>query len=1197
MPALLHREFDRCVPLFRRRTPPVWRQGLGIAVLAGLVMAWATYGHLTGAARVREKAREILEDLTDGDVRIAAAEFDIFDGIHLSQVSVAIPEASGFIAGAAPREMREVFSCGDLYLKLDPYRLLLGHFSVNEIVAVNPSLVSVRRSSDGRFNWQELFSGERRRPSREPMRPRVRLRNATVRLYRMENGERIGTDTYTVHALARQVPGENEQYLIDLWELGGQSASGQLAVNTNTLGFQIVGGRLPEVTIESARAALPPGASTLDRWLTLLDLRGRLSSEDLMVTDRGPSRARVELSDVTLSLPLTAAEVDLPAERRFVQLTAANGFILFERNRATLEASALLRGSPCTVTIEATGLDRATQDLADLGIRAEVRVERFHVPADYEDPTTTLGQLAAQSPTVRNAFQRFKPRGLMDVSFAIEKATGRDAPTRIDSARVLAHDVEVAYHKFPYAITNLRGEITLDEAGVHLRDLHARHGPATMVINGDIGDFSGDTPFNVTIVGVNVPLDADFEAAMKPDHRSIYQRFSPSGTADITVRLQRERAARTNVDITAELRSVRGSFEGFPYALDDVRGQVRLTNDEFKFAGLTGRHGPAIISLDGSVTERGKNYVIDVAATGVPIDADLMTPLPDSAVELIRQGGIGGTVAVAGRVTRTAEEEAAVYDLAVSLESGTLRHQALPYALERVIGTIRLLPGRVQIASVAGANGDSLISLSGELENDGDTWAGQLLLLSPNLAIDQALRDALPEALADVWSAVHIDGRVRLASELSVTATPDQTDCRHRTTLETQDNSVTLAMFPMEFSQVSGTVVIDEEAALFDNIRGARGDATVSFDGRLDLTGEQRGGVLRVNVENLPMDDALRQAVPWRMRRLWNDIDLSGQMSLTLRDVAVQIHRDGSTEWTFGGRIDLQSANLNIGLEARELVGSLSGTGRIVSGGDTLSLTSELDVSSVLLNGRRYEDVTGHLAYDDSDGVLRLTGLSGRIHFGQVTGDCDVVLGEADTEYAASFVVRDVSLADLLNATRDPDEEPLDATGVVSGNLFLSGVSGDSSRRRGGGDVLITSADLFRLPVLFDVVSAADVDEDGPAPAQRGRAKFFLRGETIDFERFEVRSGSISMLGVGSLDLVTDRMDITVLATKAADLPDVPLLTELLEGATRELMEVRVQGTLASPSIQTTPLRSVDQALRTLFQSSRSSRGDELSDD
>ena len=43
------------------------------------------------------------------------------------------------------------------------------------------------------------------------------------------------------------------------------------------------------------------------------------------------------------------------------------------------------------------------------------------------------------------------------------------------------------------------------------------------------------------------------------------------------------------------------------------------------------------------------------------------------------------------------------------------------------------------------------------------------------------------------------------------------------------------------------------------------------------------------------------------------------------------------------------------------------------------------------------------------------------------------------------------------------------------------------------------------------------------------------------------------------------------------------MLTEFIEGAARELVEVHLSGTLEKPTIVAHPLRSVDAAIKTLF--------------
>lgn len=74
------------------------------------------------------------------------------------------------------------------------------------------------------------------------------------------------------------------------------------------------------------------------------------------------------------------------------------------------------------------------------------------------------------------------------------------------------------------------------------------------------------------------------------------------------------------------------------------------------------------------------------------------------------------------------------------------------------------------------------------------------------------------------------------------------------------------------------------------------------------------------------------------------------------------------------------------------------------------------------------------------------------------------------------------------------------------------------------------------------------------------------------------------MIGAGEIAPRDGALDLTLVAVTPREWVKVPVLTEFLEGASRELVEISVRGTLAEPNIATRPLRSVEAALETLFQ-------------
>jgi len=1199
MTARTRDELHLALPLPRHRSVPLWRQAAGLGALAALGLGWAGFGYLTSGPRIRGEARELLERLIGGEVEIAAAEFDLFDGIHLSQVSVAIPADSDFAPPGASRSQREVFQAGDLYLKVNPFRLLVGQSGVSEIVAVDPTFTLVRRASDGRSNWQELFRTRLRRPRRGAVSPVLRLRNAAVRVFRLEGGARFGEEALTVHALARPDPQEPDVYHVDHWQLDRKDPTGRLAINISALSLRITQGSLPEVTIALARTALPPGAEELEKWLTLLDLRGRVTSDDLVVDPQSGSRALIHLRDVSLSLPLSDEESRRPPDQRFVQLRSASGTLRFEGRAAHLQVRAVMRGSPCELDISAEGLEAAARDLADLGLRARVRVEELVIPSDQADPNSPSGRLVGRWDAIRGIFERFSPSGLLDLEVELLKPAGREQRVRLESARFQARGVTVTYHQFPYRFEDLHGEAVLSGGGLRFQNLVGRHGDGRIVVNGTMADLTPQTALDLTFEGGDIGLDEDLAAALKARHASMYRQFSPSGRADVTVHIWRGPAADgrsdpMNVLIDADLKGAVATFGRFPYPLSGITGRLHMANELIELHQVAGRNGDGLVTLEGWVRDGGSRLDVTLQAQDLAADDPLIDALPPTARSLVAPCGLRGTVDVQGRLFRESPAEPVGYDLAARLKNGRILHRSLPYEINAVSGTLRITPGRVVIQELLGTHGDSSVFVSGELASRHDLWAGELTVHSPRLALDEDLHAALPERLGRLWQTVRVGGPVQMTSRLALTSGGGRTTCRQQTELEALSNSVELADLPLTMSRVAGKIVIDDREAVLHDLRADCGEGSVKLNGRLSLGEGERRGSFNLVATNVALDEGLRQAIPWRLRRMWNDVQPGGRFDLELPVLAWSQAANGTSAWTFAGQLEVSDADMNLGLRVRHTFGKLECEGHIAGGGDEFEIRGRLRVPSTELNGRQFQDVRGHLEYADVDAVLRLSDLSGRIHQGQVAGSCEVTFGDSRTEYDLSLVVREMSLSDLLNATRAADAVPLEATGVVSGSLYLSGPAGDKTSRRGGGDVFINQGQLFQLPLFLEILEASQVEAEDPLAQQQARVKFFLQGDTLQLDRLEMRGGGLSILGVGTLGLDDDQLDITLLTAKPTEWPELPLITEFLQGATRELMEVRVEGSLAEPRVRGRPLRSVDSALRTLFQGSRSSPRDPL---
>jgi hypothetical protein len=118
---------------------------------------------------------------------------------------------------------------------------------------------------------------------------------------------------------------------------------------------------------------------------------------------------------------------------------------------------------------------------------------------------------------------------------------------------------------------------------------------------------------------------------------------------------------------------------------------------------------------------------------------------------------------------------------------------------------------------------------------------------------------------------------------------------------------------------------------------------------------------------------------------------------------------------------------------------------------------------------------------------------------------------------------------------------------------------------------------------LLELANVLDIPLVGePGDPQQIGTKLTIMGDQAILDSFELRDKSLVMLGNGMIDLPTRQASLTVIAARPRDWPKLPILTELLEGTLRELIEVHGTGPLNDLKFEARPLRSLQAALQTL---------------
>ncbi|MFH1732917.1 MAG: hypothetical protein ABIF82_14870 [Planctomycetota bacterium] len=171
-----------------------------------------------------------------------------------------------------------------------------------------------------------------------------------------------------------------------------------------------------------------------------------------------------------------------------------------------------------------------------------------------------------------------------------------------------------AFGGFPYALTGLTGQVDIGPTRVFVKNLTGWHGDATVRISGWADARRDRNEMNIHVCGTNVLLDDGLAAALRPENRKTWDRFRPSGVADIDVVLSTPTRKDAGVDVRLSVL-LKGCSARAPAGekwvpLADITGRLEAFGDVVRLTGFKAK------CLDGRA-------VIDMTA----IEADGLTKL------------------------------------------------------------------------------------------------------------------------------------------------------------------------------------------------------------------------------------------------------------------------------------------------------------------------------------------------------------------------------------------------------------------------------------------------------------------------------------------------------------------------------------------------------------------------------------------
>lgn len=769
--------------------------------------------------------------------------------------------------------------------------------------------------------------------------------------------------------------------------------------------------------------------------------------------------------------------------------------------------------------------------------------------------------------------------------FRASQDPARGKPLRFDLSGRIARG-RIDDPRLPYPLTDLRAAFQANNGGLTIDNLKAASGQMTLEMSLQLQGFTLRSPLRVTARSKHFTLNNQLVDFLPPQFRDVWGKFLPEGEIDLELKQLTFDGRKWHPDLVVHCLNVGFTYYKFPYRLEHASGTVELKENVLAF-DLNAREGGEV-QIHGRIEDPGPDFSGEVVVEGQEqrIDEKLLLALSEKHRQVVRSLNPSGSFDIFTRLTRRPGANAELRkEMRVDLNRCSLSFAKFPYPVANIRGVLEVADDQWKFHDLTGSNGSGRITCQGELAPA--ARGGELLLrfTGEGISLDDELRNSLKPDVRRVWADLRPQGLVELP-DVTVHYDPRGRRLSVSVTIEPRGDTVSIqpVAFPYRLEKLHGTLSYRDGRVDLRKIRAEHGRVTLTTDGYCTMTS---GGAWQLHLDPLAVDRVrpdreLMEALPERLKKAIARLSLSGPLNLG-GSLDFNRPRNGAPlEAGWDLRFDLHQASLDTGVRLEGIEGEL----RLTGGWNAKGLKSrgEMQLDSLLLRGFQFTDVEGPLWIDDSQVLLgawawepsgqrQRRHVQGNLLGGRVEIDSRVTLGDSP-RYVLNATLAE---ADLARATQEAFPGRQQLQGKVFANVELHGAGHGANTLTGRGNVQLSDADIYELPVMVQLLKILSVKPPDKTGFDKSTIDFRLEGGHIYFDRIDFTGNAISLKGQGEMNLDNEiRLSFTPIVGR--DELYVPLFSDLVGGASQQLMQIHVGGTLSEPVTRKEPFPALNHA-------------------
>ncbi len=675
--------------------------------------------------------------------------------------------------------------------------------------------------------------------------------------------------------------------------------------------------------------------------------------------------------------------------------------------------------------------------------------------------------------------------------------------------------------------------------------------------------------------------------------------FGLGGRADMVVRLKRDAGEDTDYQVTADVKihSAEMLFKYFAYPMVVTEGMLRIEPDrvlfkELKLKGLYGGAG----GLDGYIAlpdlSEPLSLQINLHALDLPVGEPFYDAIPQPQDQWVRDLDVRGKIDVVGRVFTDPKQNDVNMNMLIDLDNTRAVPGGGKKALEEIRGRLSLTLDRVEFDQVRARYGEGSLRLAGfadwtqpdnvhialEAQLDDMRFEDRLYdLIRPYMPVDKRVEK--------LWTEHQPRGVFDAAMRY------ESKNGRTDYDLAVQPESLSLLYDRrrLAFDRLSGTLHVRPDHLDLDKLSGELDDQSFSATGKLIFKPALEWD-LALNVEGREISPLARELAPGPLIELIDAIDFAGGYKVDLDRLRWRPHAEKGLRLLAEGDIQFADAAMTIGAPIEDFHGKMKLRMQRGVEDKWSDINLALQADRMDIFDRRITDLQAEMVSESDSDLLLIPALRGRCYDGAIGGTGR--LGLADHSYQFRLALTGVDLVRLIDqpktvSTEAPaptpsDEEKKVSKGRVAASLDMRGRWDKPASRQGRGDIQITEAVLYDLPLAMGLLQVANLSLPMSRAFNKARISYFVKDNRVTFEHITLRSPSLMLSGKGALQYDTRKIDLTLTSNhpKAWNLGPV---SDIIDSVRDQLITIRVTGTVDKPDAQVKQFHAVTKAWRDVF--------------